>query len=92
MSDAPDEPPTGGPPSWQAKTRLPFEKERLSVRGGVKGASIVLYGLLAVVCVGAALYMGLVVRHPVLSAYVMAPAIGAVWFLARLVMMLSPKR
>jgi hypothetical protein len=82
----------GGSPEWKAKTRLPFEKERLSVQGGAKSASLVLYALLAIACAGAALYMGLVVRHPVLSAYVMAPAIGAVWFLTRLVMMLSPKR
>ncbi len=82
----------GDPPSWRAKTRLPFEKERLSVQGGLKGVSLVLYALLAIVCIGAALYMGLVVRHPVFSAYVMAPAIGAVWFVARLVMMVSPKR
>jgi hypothetical protein len=82
----------GGSPDWKVKTRLPFEKDRLSMQGGLKSATLVLYALLAAVCIGAALYMGLAVRHPVFSAYVMAPAIGAMWFLARLVMMLSPKR
>lgn len=79
-------------PPLYARTRLPFENERISLRGQAKGAGVALYGLIVLACVGAALYMALVVRHPILSAYVMAPAVGAAWFAARLLMMLGPKR
>lgn len=71
----------------RTKARLPFEQKRTG--GGVPRGTIVIYGVLTAGFIGLALYMWLVEGHPLVSGYVAAPAIGAVWFGLRLFMMLG---
>ena len=74
-------------PAW--RTRQPLT---ISPFGGAgRGAMTIVYAVLAVGLTGFALYMGLGERHPLTSAQVAAPAIGAAWFALRLMMMLGPR-
>lgn len=84
MSDA--EPPRDG----RAKGRLPFEEKPFG--GAVQRGAVLLYGVLTAGLVGLALYMWQVVGHPLVSGYVAAPAIGAVWFGLRLFMMMGSRK
>lgn len=53
---------------------------------------VFVYAALAVGLAGLAVYMGLVAGRPLVSGYVAAPAIGALWFGLRLFMMLGARR
>ena len=53
---------------------------------------VFVYAALAVGLAGLAVYMGLVAGRPLVSGYVAAPAIGAMWFGLRLFMMLGARR
>lgn len=72
------------PPLPRTKTRLPFEPAPFA-RAARNGAPVV-YGVLVVVCLGVAAYMKLVMHMPLMSGYVIAPAIGSLWFALRLFM------
>ena len=85
MSDA--EPPRNELP--RTKGRLPFEQKPFG--GALRRGATLVYGALTVGLLGLALYMWQVVGHPLVSGYVAAPAIGAVWFGLRLFMMLGSK-
>jgi hypothetical protein len=89
MSEQP--PPTPPAPLPRIKGRLPFEPVRAPFAGGLKSGAVFLYAALALGLVCVALYMNLVLRHPLISAHVMAPAVGAAWFGLRLFMTLTPK-
>jgi hypothetical protein len=74
------------------KTRLPFEQRAGTLQAGpARRGSIILYGLLVVALVGVAVYMRVLVGHPLDSPYVAAPAVGALWFGLRLFMSLAPR-
>lgn len=75
----------------QRKTRLPFEQPRTVGGGALKRGSIILYAVLVVALIGVAIYMGWVVGHPLMSPYVVAPSVGALWFALRLFMSLAPR-
>ena len=77
-----ERPPEDGLP--HPKGRLPFEQERL--RQPVRSSALLVYGALTAGLIGVALYMALAVGHPLTSAYVAGPAIGALWFALRLFM------
>lgn len=66
------------------KGRLPFEEKPFD--GTVKRGALWVYAALTAALVGVALYMALVVGHPLTSAYVAGPGIGALWFGLRLFM------
>ena len=86
MSDT--EPPT--PVGW-AKRRLPFDDKPDARAAAPKNLGIVLYGMVGLVLVAVAVYMSEVRHMPLMSAYVIAPAIGAAWFGLRVFMMLNPR-
>ena len=83
-----ERPPQQGLP--RTKTRLPF-KAPDGPGKGFKNASLVFYAVLVAGLIGLALYMALVVGHPLTSAYVAGPAIGALWFALRLFMIWGSK-
>jgi hypothetical protein len=73
----------------KVKGRLPFEPSPF--RGAAQTGAILLYGVLTALCAGLAVYMALQGRPP-MSGYVIAPAIGAFWFLLRLFMLWGSRR
>lgn len=74
--------PGEGPP--RRKARLPFEERPFG--GAARRGALLIYAVLTAGLVGVALYMALMVGHPLTSAYVAGPAIGALWFALRLFM------
>lgn len=66
--------------------------EPIRMGGVVKQSALVLYALLAIGLAGLAVYMATVGQRDIMSMYVAAPAIGAVWFALRVLMMLGPRR
>lgn len=80
------------PPLPRVKTRLPFEQRPLRPGGGgLRGASLVVYAVLALGLAGLAVYNSMVAGLPLMSGYVIAPAVGAAWFGLRLFMSLAPR-
>ena len=74
------------------RTRLPFQQRTLRPGGAsLRGASLAVYAVLVVGLAGLALYNLTVAGLPMMSGYVIAPAVGAVWFALRLFMTLAPK-
>jgi hypothetical protein len=73
----------------RVKGRLPFDPNAFG-RPLQRGA-IFLYAVLALGLAALAVYMTVVVGHALTSAYVAAPAIGALWFGLRLFMMLGKR-
>ncbi len=67
------------------RRRLPFETDKRQ-GAAFRQTSLIVYGVLVAGLFGLALYMALVVGHPLTSAYVAGPAIGALWFCLRLFM------
>ena len=73
--------------SEQPAADLPRE-----TNGTVRRVALVVYSSLAAGLTGVALYMAFVAEHKLTSAYVAAPAIGALWFGLRLFMILGSRR
>lgn len=71
------------------KGRLPFAQT--PSRGAMRSSALFVYGGLVATLIGVALYMALVVGHPLTSAYVAGPGIGAMWFALRLFMVWGSK-
>lgn len=89
MSDA--EPPKPTPTGW-AKRRLPFDdKPNAALTEATKKTVPLFYGAMALGLAGLAVFMSAVQHMPLMSAYVIAPAIGAAWFGLRVFMMLNPR-
>lgn len=63
--------------------------EPISLGGVARTGARWVYVFAAICCAGVAAYMALVQGRPFASAYVVAPAIGAVWFALRTIMMLG---
>ena len=71
---------------------LPRTDRRLPFGDAMRRMAVLVYAALSVGLLGLALYSGLVLGRPLTSAYVVAPAIGAVWFGLRLLMLRAPKK
>jgi hypothetical protein len=84
--DPPPPPPSDLP---RTKTRLPFEPNPFG--STVQRGAIFLYGVITAALAAVAVYMFARVGHPLFSGYVLAPAIGAIWFGLRLFMMLAKR-
>jgi hypothetical protein len=82
-----ERPPQNGLP--RRKGRLPFEENPFG--SAVQRGAFFVYGALTVGLLGVALYMAMVVGHPLTSAYVAGPAIGALWFALRVFMIWGSK-
>jgi len=79
------------PPPIQPRKKLSFEQER-PLGNAVQQGAVLVYALLAVGLAGLAFYMASINHMPLVSGYVAAPAIGAVWFGLRLFMMLNSRK
>lgn len=77
------------PPPGVVRRRLPFNDPKATTIGAGVGLGSIALAILTLILVGLCLYMALVVRHPLTSSYVLAPAVGAVWFGLRLFMTLG---
>jgi hypothetical protein len=75
----------------RVKTRLPFDEHAFSRKRNAQRGSAYLSAVLFVVFVGLTYYMAVVVGHPVMSPYVLGPALGVMWFGLRLFMMIVPR-
>lgn len=73
------------PPPMPPREKLAVERQ-IGPPSVAKNGALFLYGGLTIVLLGLALYMAFVERQPLMSGYVAAPAIGAMWFGLRLFM------
>jgi len=82
--------------SEQLPPPLPRTRRRASdgaaPKATVQRASLVLYGVLTLGLIAVTAYTAAVLRHPLTSGYVAAPAIGALWFGLRLFMIWGSRR
>jgi len=82
---------SGTPPVIPPRKKLSFEQEQ--PRGAaLQQGTLFLYGVIAIALGGVAFYMAVIDHRPLLSGYVIAPAIGAAWFALRLFMMLNSRK
>jgi hypothetical protein len=79
------------PPDFPKRRKLDIEQP-MGVGGVVQQGAVVMYALVTVALIGLALYMAVVEQRPLLSGWVAAPAIGAVWFGLRLFMVLGSRK
>jgi hypothetical protein len=79
-------------PGWLPKARLPFDPT-LSPGGGKGGqaAVLVIYAVAFVMMAGAAAFMLVRRGHAFTEPHVLIPALGAVWFLVRIIMVARPR-
>jgi hypothetical protein len=77
------EPPPNLPPRKKLAVEQPLRMDR------AVGGRLLIYGALAVVLAGVGAYNALIQHMPLTSPYVIAPAIGAIWFALRLFMIWS---
>ncbi len=73
------------PPDPPPRRKLDIERP-IGVGGAVQQSALFIYALVTVALIAIALYMALIEQRPLLSGWVVAPAIGAVWFGLRLFM------
>lgn len=74
----------------RVKGRLPFDPNAFGKDAQRRGGAYI-YAVITAALVAVAVYMGVIVGHPLFSGYVLAPAIGALWFGLRLFMMLGKR-
>ena len=84
MSDAP-------PPGSTPRRKLDVEQP-IGIGGFAKNGAAAVYGLSALILAGIAVYMAVVEQRPLMTGWVAAPAIGAVWFGLRLFMILGSRK
>ena len=75
------------PPNLPPRRKRDFERPLGG--GALNPVRLLIYGVITAVLIGLALYMALVAHHALTSPYVIAPAVGAVWFALRLFMIWS---
>ncbi len=74
----------------RVKGRLPFDPNAFG-KGAQRRGGVYIYAIITAALVAIAVYMGVVEGRPLFSGYVLAPAIGALWFGLRLFMMLGKR-
>ena len=84
MSDAP-------PPGPTPRRKLDIEQP-IGMGGLAKNGAAAIYGISALILAGIAIYMAVVEQRPLMTGWVAAPAIGAVWFGLRLFMILGSRK
>ena len=78
------------PDPLRPRKRLPFEPQ--SFGSALPSGAVVVYALLAAGLAVLAAYMALVAHRELTSGYVAAPAIGALWFGLRLMMIMGSRK
>ena len=78
------------PDTQRPRRRLPFEPQPFG--SVLPSGAVLVYALLATGLAVLAAYMGLVAHRELTSGYVAAPAIGALWFGLRLMMILGSRK
>lgn len=81
----------GLPPDLPPRRKLDIERP-IGIGDAAKQGAIVLYALVTLALLGSALYMAFVEQRPLLSGWVAAPAIGALWFGLRVFMLWGSRR
>jgi len=81
-----EKPPEIGGGLPRVKGRLPFEGKATPSRAAMRQSGLLIYGLLTAGLIGLALYNALVEGLPLISPWVLAPAIASAWFALRLFM------
>lgn len=79
------------PPDLPPRRKLDIERP-IAVGGFAKQGAVVMYAIVMLALIGVALYMATVEQRPLMSGWVAAPAIGAVWFGLRLFMLLGSRK
>jgi hypothetical protein len=79
------------PPNLPPRRKLDIEQP-IAAGGFGRQAAILLYAIVAVALAGIAFYMAVAEERPLVSGWVAAPAIGAVWFGLRLFMILGSRK
>ncbi|HRO02581.1 MAG TPA: hypothetical protein PLS69_03125 [Terricaulis sp.] len=69
----------------RVKGRLPFEAPGAK-RPSMKQSALLVYGVITFGLIALAVYMAVFERLPLMSPWVLAPAIGSLWFVLRLFM------
>ena len=82
-----EERPSNVPPRRKLDVEQP-----IGIGGFARNGAVVMYTLVTVALVGIAFYMAVVEQRPLMSGWVAAPAIGAVWFGLRLFMILGSRK
>jgi hypothetical protein len=78
-------------PTPPTRRKLDIEQP-MAVGNFARQGAMAIYALAAIILAGVAVYMAVVEQRPVLSGWVAAPAIGAVWFGLRLFMILGSRK
>jgi hypothetical protein len=79
------------PPGLTPRRKLDVEQP-IGVGNFAKQGAIAIYALAAIILAGVAVYMAVVEQRPLMSGWIAAPAIGAVWFGLRLFMILGSRK
>jgi hypothetical protein len=79
------------PPNVPPRRKLDVEQP-MAVGNFAKQGAVAIYALAAIILAGVAVYMAVVEQRPLMSGWVAAPAIGAVWFGLRLFMILGSRK
>ncbi|HJS80363.1 MAG TPA: hypothetical protein VJ748_07030 [Vitreimonas sp.] len=79
------------PPNLPPRRKLDIE-QAIGMGGVAQRGAVMIYALITVALVAVALYMALIEQRPLMSGWVAAPAIGALWFGLRLFMILGSRR
>jgi len=79
------------PPSPPPRQKLDIEQP-IGMGSFAKNSAAAIYGFSALILAGVAVYMAVVEQRPLMTGWVAAPAIGAVWFGLRLFMILGSRK
>lgn len=79
------------PQSLPPRRKLDIEQP-MNTGSLAKQGAVAIYALAAIVLAGVAVYMAVVEQRPLMTGWVAAPAIGAVWFGLRLFMILGSRK
>jgi hypothetical protein len=79
------------PPGLSPRRKLDVEQP-IGVGNFARQGAVAIYALAAIILAGVAIYMAVAEQRPLMSGWVAAPAIGAVWFGLRLFMILGSRK
>jgi hypothetical protein len=75
----------------EKRRRVEYEPMAMPFTGGGRQGKTLLFVAIVVVCAGVSAYMYFVQHMPLTDMRVIGPAMGALWFVLRLFMTLTPR-